>query len=112
MQLGFRNHHLEKCANDHRYAQRKLGPERARKYLLRLQQLASAVCLADVRNLPQAGFHELTGDRKGEIACNVDQPYRLILVPAHDPVPTKEDGGLDWDKVTAVTITDIVNYHG
>ncbi len=112
MDLAFGDRLLEKCANDHRHAQRKLGPDRAKKYLLRLQQLRDATCLADLRHLPQAGFHELTGDRKGEIACNVDHPYRLILVPAHDPLPKKADGGLDWDEVTAVKVTEIVDYHG
>lgn len=112
MDIAFTNHLLHKCANDHRYAHRKLGPQRAKKYLLRLQQLRAAACLADLRNVPQASFHELTGDRKGEIACNVDHPYRLILVPVHDPIPRKEDGGLDWDKVTAVTVTEITDYHG
>jgi proteic killer suppression protein len=74
--------------------------------------MRAAECLADLRNVPQADYHELTGDRKGEIACNLDHPYRLILVPAHDPLPKKEDGGLDWNGVTAVTVTEIADYHG
>jgi proteic killer suppression protein len=112
MDIAFRKRHLEKCANKNGYAQTELGPLRAKKYLARLTELKAAECLADLRNVPQADYHELTGDRKGEIACNVDHPYRLIFVPAHNPTPKKEDGGLDWNQVTAVEVTEIVNYHG
>lgn len=111
MDIAFKDDLLRKYANDHRYAQRKFGPLRAKKYLARLTEMKAATCLADLRNLPQAGFHELTSDRKGELACNLDHPYRLIFIPAHDPIPRKEDGGLDWNQVTAVTVLDIIDYH-
>src|SRR5664280_2034572 len=111
MDIAFKQDLLGKCANDHRYAQRKLGPLRAKKYLLRLQQIRAAACLNDLRNLPQADFHELKADRKGQLACDLDHPYRLIFVPAHNPIPKKQDGGLDWSQVTAVTVLEIVDYH-
>jgi len=112
MDIAFKKNRLEKCANKQSYAQTELGTLRAKKFLARLTELKAATCLSDLRNVPQADYHELTGDRKGEIACNVDHPYRLILLPAHDPIPKKEDGGLDWNKITAVLVTEIVNYHG
>ena len=112
MDLAFRTNKHRKCANDHRYAQRELGPKQAKLFLDRLTEFKAAITLADLRNLPQAGHHELRGDRKGELSCNLDHPYRLIYVPAHDPVPRKPDNGLDWDAVTAVKIQEIVNYHG
>jgi proteic killer suppression protein len=111
MDIAFKDDFLRRCANDHRFAQRKLGPLRAKKYLLHLQQMQAAVCLNDLRNVPQADFHELKADRKGQLACNLDHPYRLIFIAAHDPIPKKEDGGLDWNQVTAVTVLDIVDYH-
>ena len=111
MDIAFKQDSLRKCANDHRHAQRKLGPLRAKKYLLRLQQMHDAVCLEDLRNVPQADFHELKANRKGQLACNLDHPYRLIFVPAHDPIPKKEDGGLDWNQVTAVIVLGILDYH-
>ena len=111
MDIAFRKREYEKCANKHSYAQSVFGALRAKKYLARLTEMKAATCLADLRNIPQASYHELTGDRKGELACNLDHPYRLIFAPAHDPIPKKEDGGLDWNQVTAVTITVIVDYH-
>jgi proteic killer suppression protein len=43
---------------------------------------------------------------------DVDHPYRLLFVPDHDPVPAKDDGGLDWTHVTAVRIIGIEDTHG
>ena len=111
MDILFRDKKLLKCANDHRKAQKTMGQLRAKKFVSRLTELRDADCLEDLRNLPQAGFHELKGDRKGELAGNLDHPYRLIFEPFHDPVPQLEAGGLDWKAVTAVEITEIVDYH-
>jgi proteic killer suppression protein len=36
----------------------------------------------------------------------------MLFVPNHDPVPEKEDGGLDWTQVTAVEIIGIEDTHG
>jgi len=38
-------------------------------------------------------------------------PYRLIFEPADNPPPTKDDGGLDWNEVTAIRIVEIEDYH-
>ena len=44
-------------------------------------------------------------------SANLDHPYRLIFRPAEEPVPVKEDGGLDWARVTAVVIIGIEDTH-
>ena len=111
MDINFRNNKLLKCANQERYAQKELGMDRAKKFLKRLLELQAASCLEDVRQLPQAKFHPLVGDRLGQISCALDHPYRLILTPNHNPLPRLEDGGLDWNQITAVTIQEIVDYH-
>jgi toxin HigB-1 len=111
MDVNFSNRKLQKCANEERRAQTELGDQRAKRFLKRLTELRAATCLEDVRNLPQASYHALTADRAGQISCNLDHPYRLIFCPNHDPLPALDSGGLDWSRVTAVTITEIVNYH-
>jgi len=65
-----------------------------------------------MRQLPGARCHELKGNMEGTLAVDLDQPYRLLFEPANDPIPRKEDGGLDWKKVTAITVTEIRDYHG
>ena len=67
--------------------------------------------LEDLRNLPQARCHELTGDYRGMLAVDLEQPKRLIFQPDHNPRPEKDDGGLDWEQVTAVVILAIADYH-
>lgn len=64
-----------------------------------------------MRTLP-GRCHELTGDRKGELAVDLRGPYRLVFEPADNPPPVKEDGGLDWRRVTAVRILEVEDYHG
>lgn len=57
------------------------------------------------------GCHELTGDKKGQLSLDLDGPYRLIFEPAHNPLPVKEDGGLDWAGVVTVRIFGVANTH-
>ena len=64
-----------------------------------------------MQTIPAARCHELTGNRKGQLAVRVSVNYRLIFEPNHEPVPAKADGGLDWEAVTAITILDIEDYH-
>ncbi|MCX6346155.1 MAG: hypothetical protein NT018_13975 [Armatimonadetes bacterium] len=54
----------------------------------------------------------MTGDRQGQISVDLDGPYRLFFVVANDPIPLLPDGGLDWDKVTAIEIVEIGDPHG
>ena len=78
----------------------------------RLQELRDADVLEVIRLFPQADCHELKGDRKGQLAVSVQYPFRLIFEVANHPVPAKEDGGLDWTRVTAIRILEIIDYHG
>ena len=64
-----------------------------------------------MRNLP-GRCHELRGDRVGTLALDLDGSIRLIIEPDHEPIPKKDDGGLDWNQVTQVRVTSIEDYHG
>lgn len=75
-----------------------------------MADLSAAPTLEDLRTLP-GRLHELTGDRKGQLALDLQQPYRLVIEPTEEPAPVKDDGGLDWRRITAVTIVEIVDYH-
>ena len=85
-------------ANDDRFAIRKLGTIRAGLYKARLDDLAAAFSLEDVRYLP-GHFHELKEDRKGQWACDLDQPYRLIFQPHEEPIPEDENGRYIWIEI-------------
>ncbi len=55
--------------------------------------------------------HELSGKRKGTFAVDLKHPFRLIFEPADEPVPKKDDGGIDLKKVTMITILSVEDYH-
>ncbi len=77
-----------------------------------MDELRSADCLADMQYYPGARCHALKGDREGQLAVDLDHPYRLIFEVANDPIPLRDDGGLDWPAVTAVKIIKVEDYHG
>lgn len=88
------------------------GSDGARRLATRLQELEAAASLADMRALPQARAHELTGDRDEQISLDLDHPRRLILSVANDPIPRSAEGGLDWGQITAVVVEEITDTHG
>lgn len=83
----------------------------ARKVNQRLKDLSNAENLATMRTISASNCHELKGERKGELAVDVSVNYRLIFEPKHNPIPTKEDGGLNWGEVTKIQINEIEDYH-
>jgi plasmid maintenance system killer protein len=96
--------------NDEKRLVRSHNVQRAKLIRRRLDDLRAAPNFETMRNLP-GRCHELKGNRALQLSIDLDGPYRLILYPAHNPVPAKPDGGMDWKKVTAVTIKEVRNTH-
>jgi toxin HigB-1 len=76
----------------------------------RLLDLRNSQTLEDVRNLP-GHYHELKDNRKGQWACDLDQPYRLVFEPQEKLIPTDNSGKLIWFEIKGVEIIEIVDYH-
>ncbi|HET7361329.1 MAG TPA: type II toxin-antitoxin system RelE/ParE family toxin [Salinimicrobium sp.] len=110
MDITFDDSDLEKFANNDRVGLKKLGQRRFKKYKQRLDQLRASTTLEDVRHQP-GRFHELKNDRKGQWACDLDHPYRLIFEPQEKPIPTNDNGNYLWIKITGVEIIEINDYH-
>ena len=111
MDILFENEKAAALYNDHKKLVKAHNLQRAKLIRRRLDDLHAAKSLEVMRALP-GRTHELKGDRALQISIDLDGPYRLIVVPAHDPIPVKDDGGLDWTKVTAITIKEVVDTHG
>ena len=111
MEISFASSKLAKLCNSQQEMRGKLGPQCAERLQQRLEELRAAATLEDMRSLPGARCHELTQDRKGQLAVDLVHPRRLVFELANDPVPTKADGGLDWSKVTEIVILEVVDYH-
>lgn len=90
------------------------GTLRAKKLKLVLTALQAAPNLALFAPSYSAPHrcHELTGNLKGTLSIDLDHPYRLLFVPDHTPLPQLEEGGLDWNQVSAVTIKGVEDTHG
>jgi proteic killer suppression protein len=84
--------------------------QRAKLIRRRLDDLWAADSLEEMRLLP-GRCHELKGERKGQLSLDLDGPYRLLFVAAHNPAPTKPDGGLDWTQVAAIIVLGVVDTH-
>lgn len=110
MDISFAKKALEKQANDLNLCSRKMGEPRATIYHRRLGALRAAHTLEDMRHMT-GRFHMLTGKRKGQWACDLDQPYRLIFEPQEDPIPTLSDGSYNWGAISAIRILEIADYH-
>jgi len=112
MDIIFRSSKLQKACSSERESNRQWGAENAKKIRQRLADLEAAETLADMGALPPARCHELKGDRTGQFAVDLRHPLRLIFEPAQEPVPRKEDGGVDLHKVIKIRILDVGDYHG
>ena len=110
MDITFADKKFQKIVNDDRKMVKIFGKLRAEKIRGRLAQLKFAKTLEDVRYV-SGNYHELTGDRKGQWACDLDQPYRLVFEPQEEPIPTNEHGQHIWIEIVGVEIIEIVNYH-
>lgn len=113
MDIFFNTRKREKEFNEGAQLDRIHGAKRAKKIRLRMKALRAAETLYDLGppySKPER-CHELKGNRRGQLSVDLDHPYRLIFTPAHDPVPTHEDGGLDWAQVTAIRILGVEDTH-
>lgn len=111
MVVSFHTKKLQKNCNSDREMQKNYGKAKARKLQQRLMELGAADHLGQISHLPPPRCHEMTGNRKGQLSVDLDQPYRLFFVPANDPVPMKKGGGLDWTAVTKIEIVEIEDPH-
>lgn len=110
MEVLFATKKLQRELTEAGKMQRAYGALGAKRISLRLQQMQAAPSLEEMRHLP-GRCHELSGDRKGTLAVDVEHPHRLVFRPTENPAPVDEAGGLDWSRVESVTVIAIVDYH-
>ena len=96
--------------NSQKKLRRVHGDVRAKLINRRLDQLRAAPNLGTMRSLP-GRTHELKVDRKGIISIDLDGPYRLLFSPAHEPLPAKADGRLNWEQVTMICVLGVEDTH-
>ncbi len=108
MEISFGDGKLQKLCEQQALAQKKLGHDCARKLRSRLADLDAA---DSVQELVAGRPHPLKGDRTGQFALDLDGGRRLVFKAVNEPVPRKNDGSIDWSRVTKVCIIFIGDYH-
>lgn len=111
MLIYFKSKKLQKICSKQKEAIKYLGVDKAQKLQQRMMELRAADCLADVSILRPTRCHPLKGNRSGQFSVDLDQPYRLIFIPAIDVIPEKDGIGLDLSKIDAIEIIDILDTH-
>ena len=110
MDISYASSRIRKICTDDKTAKKELGNDGAKVLKQRLEQMQDVDNLEQLRHAA-GDWHELKGNRKGQLACSLHGLYRLVFTPANDPLPTKQDGGLDWTQVTAVINIEVLDYH-
>ncbi|MBF0132457.1 MAG: killer suppression protein [Magnetococcales bacterium] len=113
MEIVFRNRKLAKQCGSMQSLQKAYGEKQARFIARRLNALRAAAHLGEFWPPHEHAerCHELKANRTGQLSMDLDHPYRLIFKPANNPVPQRPDGGIDWHRVTAITIINVEDPH-
>ena len=109
--IFFKSKSLATRFNNDKWLLKKYGERNARIIQQRLQEIEAAENLAQLMMLPGPRCHPLKGARKEQFAVRALDPYRITFEVADDPVPRKEDGGIDLAKVAAIRIVRVEDYH-
>lgn len=108
MEIFFAYRELERLCSEERLMIKRLGAPTAKKLRRRMDDLAAARVVAD---LVAGRPHPLERDRAGEFSVDLEGGRRLVFRPTVDPAPRRDDGRIDWQQVTSVTITFVGDYH-
>jgi toxin HigB-1 len=108
MEITFANRKLQELCEQERIAQKKLGLPCARKLKARLFNLETVDVVTD---LGVGRPHALERDREGEYALDLEGAKRIVFESANEPIPYRENGRVEWSKVTQVRIVFIGDYH-
>ncbi|MCK5268901.1 MAG: killer suppression protein [Spirochaetes bacterium] len=111
MDIVFAKAKLERVFNSNSLLQREYGKEQAGIIQLRMSVLRAAPTLLHVPILKPDRRHQLEGNRIGQFAVDLKHPFRILFEPNHDPIPKKSDGGFDLDRITAIKIIGVEDYH-
>ena len=110
MNITFKRKKLQKILTDPVEIKKAYG-SLAKRISQRMDQLQAAPNLATIQSLPALECHLLTGDRKGEWAVSISGNYLLLFEIGHNPIPTKDDGGIDSIRITDIRILETTDYH-
>ena len=110
MNITFKTNKLEKTLNNPGEIKKAYG-SMSKRVVQRMDQLQAAPNLASILSMLSLECHALTGNRQGEWSISISGNYRLIFEIQHNPIPLKDDGGVDSIMITNIKILEITDYH-
>ncbi len=111
MRVVYRTRTLEKACNLQKDGDRLWGRQIAGKVRLRIEQIRGADVLAQLRLIPGARFHQLTGDRAGQYAMDLTKNWRIIVEPWDELGAGVIVGEFSESAIDALRIYDVEDYH-
>ncbi len=109
MYIEFKKKKLRKQCESFAALRKAFGDIIAKQVVKRLNALKAADCIEDLDPLPPTRCHPLKGNRKGQYAMNVGQPYRLIFEPLAETRIVRDEKETRPER--GVRILAIEDYH-
>ena len=109
MEIFYKTQKLAKVLNSNKLIERNYGKS-AKKLKMRLDDMAMIDNLEELMKLP-GRHHPLKGDRKGQFACDLEHPFRLVYEPANEPLPKDDNNTLIYSEINIIEIIDVTDYH-
>lgn len=100
LEITYKSKKLEKVCEDKKIAVKTYGPDMARKIKIRINEIRASDSIEEMIQFQVGRCHALLGNRLGEYAVDLIQPFRLIFEK------DKDTGALK-----VVKTIDIVDYH-
>lgn len=89
----------------------KVYGELAKKIKLRINQLKSADNLEVIAKLSELRLHPYKGAGKGTWSIDIHKNWRILFTINQNPIPTKDDGGVDLKEITIISIDSVKDPH-
>ena len=100
MDITYKSRKLEKICEDKKFSVKSYGIDMANKIKLRINEIRASDSVEEMIQYQIGRCHALVGDRFGEYAVDLVQPFRLIFI--------KDD---DTKQIKVVKIMEIIDYH-
>ena len=111
MDVSFKNKKTKKVFASESSLSKEYGNVLGGRVFDLLPSMQKFQCLADVPRRSPFFCHQLKENRDEQFAVRVDNRYRLVFEVGHDPIPRKDDGGIDLEAVTEIVVVEVVDYH-
>ena len=100
MDITYKSRKLEIICEDKKVSVKSYGIDMANKIKLRINEIRASDSVEEMIQYQIGRCHALIGDRFGEYAVDLVQPFRLIFI--------KDD---DTKQIKVVKIMEIIDYH-